>query len=503
MARLALHGLELVHVGDGRAARLLVPGHVARHAVEIELLVLLGEGRVGARVRRVLPELVRLVVAARARFHADVRCVSLLCGQRHAILESLAVVIVHAAIVALHARGNGRRGSEPLPDLHRAILKEAPLLGRRGRGDLRKLSLEPIELLSPSSDVGGGCTVRLPFVDAALELGDATGKALSPLGIRYPRAVLESERATHEQVEHRDALQMVRRLDDDGLTDLCRRKGRIVPLALVVRLSHDHRVEAGHLLGEPERTAAIHRDERDEDLRTLLLELPQLRLERSPRVPDLHAGWAAERPGRVAGPREADPVPAHRDDARRFRASGGTVQISGEQVRVSGALEALQLRGARRPIVLARRPRKKTQIAERSRERLGFPEVLRCPRRFAQRVEKQHGPGSNDQRVRRVLRLRPDERGGMIDPAELVFRATARLERARSGGDDVEAERGLGRDRTGSFGASSTGRRHRERRKEECERSGDAKRQRHHGLGANGRMLLRSSSLNRRFRPTK
>src|SRR5690606_30230492 len=72
VARLALHVGQALDVHDARAAGLLVARHAAADAVEVELLVVLLQRRVRARVRRLLPELVRGGVTGRALLAAHV-----------------------------------------------------------------------------------------------------------------------------------------------------------------------------------------------------------------------------------------------------------------------------------------------------------------------------------------------------------------------------------------------------------------------------------------------
>src|SRR5689334_4519436 len=72
VTNLTLNVAELLHVHDGRTARPVVAGHVAAHAVEVELLVRRRQRGVRRRVLGEVPELALTLVARAAHLHPDV-----------------------------------------------------------------------------------------------------------------------------------------------------------------------------------------------------------------------------------------------------------------------------------------------------------------------------------------------------------------------------------------------------------------------------------------------
>src|SRR5450432_2494976 len=77
------------------------------------------------------------------------------------------------------------------------------------------------------------------------------------------------------------------------------------------------------------------------------------------------------------------------------------------------------------------------------RDRLGVPKALRRAITGHSRVHEEERPGADDDAVRRRGALRLEERGEVIEAAELILGAPARLERAGDVAQHIEANSGL------------------------------------------------------------
>src|SRR5205814_1023502 len=125
VALFALHAAERLVRGDRRPAGFFVPGDVAAHAVEVELLELARQGRVGARVGGPVPHVLRGVVAVLADVDAYVPALSLGKLGRFAIGEGDLVVLVDAPIVRLHSLINFRVFAHARANFDERIAEEA------------------------------------------------------------------------------------------------------------------------------------------------------------------------------------------------------------------------------------------------------------------------------------------------------------------------------------------------------------------------------------------
>src|SRR5579859_7042775 len=119
VAHFTLDVLELFDVHDRASARSVVAGNVARDAVQIELLELGAQARVGPRVGCPLPDLARTRVALRARLDSDVR--SLIRGDRcrEAVGKRDSIVLVHRLVITRERGIDGRVLAQRFTDLLR------------------------------------------------------------------------------------------------------------------------------------------------------------------------------------------------------------------------------------------------------------------------------------------------------------------------------------------------------------------------------------------------
>jgi hypothetical protein len=143
-----------------------------------------------------------------------------------------------------------------------------------GFARIEPLSLEPREVLLARVDVRlGDVLVALPVGDLHVQLVDTARELVALARLLDAACVGEHERAVaHEQVEHRDALQVIARLDNERVADPLRGRRLRVPLATYRVRTDDDRRQIRNCVGDPLGRPAPDRRQHDRDLRAVLLD---------------------------------------------------------------------------------------------------------------------------------------------------------------------------------------------------------------------------------------
>ncbi len=377
-------------------------------------------------------------MARGAGLHPEVRGLAGLRRGGDAPRKRDAVGLVDRPVIRGERGLHGRVLAERVADLLDGVAEVAPLARGRLRAEARELGLERGEALSPRVEVGGrDRAVPLPVGDPEVELVDAARELRPLLRLAEPPAVGEGEGAPpHVEVDRADGLEVVRGLGDEDCAHLLARRRWRVGVTPGRRGTDDNGRQVGHGIGDALGLAPAHGGERDDDVRAVRAR----RLRRC-------AHGLGRRDGRApdaidaADTDERDPHAVGRDDPRRQeRRPGVRVEVRQQPRRAARPREPPELRAPGGPVVAGRSPAREPEVLERGRERLGLRDVLRTVVPLEHGVHEERRPGRDQQARRSVGALRVDPRSRVVEPAELVLHAPARLDGPGEIGKEVDAE---------------------------------------------------------------
>ncbi len=292
-----------------------------------------------------------------------------------------------------------------------------------------------------------------------------------------------ADRPANVEIEDGDALQVIGGLRDEHVADLLALRRGGVRVAVRLRRADHHGGQLGHRVGDALGLAAPHRRKRDQHVGALPLRLFHAQLHG---LLDARRARPRGRGGpRLAVPHETDldapRLPDHHRNERRRRGRRGPRGHEGR--RVGRARELRQAVCTIGPVVHAGGERGEVERVQDPRNRLGLGPVLVRPLGFERGIHEEERPGGPHQGRGRARLALTNPCPEMVDPAELVFRTTARLERPGEVGDQVEPQgrsahvgrngrrRGRGRRRPAPLASGHSERKHRERRELENEGS--------------------------------